>query len=260
MTGDGVGTTRPAGSRTFSTTRWSIVLAAGGRPTARSRESLARLCEVYWQPVYAFVRRRGMSPEDAQDLTQQFFTTFIEKHYVQAADPARGRFRSFLLTSVQHFLSNEWDRQRAKKRGGGVPLLPLEFETAEGVLRREPSTRMTPEREFERGWAIELVHRVLDRLEQEQNGAGKASTFQTLRPYLDADRAGEPYADAAKALNATPGAVRVAVHRLRRRFRALLLEEIADTVTSAAEVQEEVHYLMNALRSPDGDPMEARNG
>jgi RNA polymerase sigma factor (sigma-70 family) len=249
---------RRIGGATFCTTRWSIVLAAGGQPTARSRESLAKLCEQYWQPVYAYVRRRGVAPEDAQDLTQQFFTTFIEKHYVQTADPARGRFRSFLLASVQHFLLNDWDRQRAKKRGGGVPLLPLEFETAEGVLRREPVTRMTPEREFEQRWAIEVVHRVLDRLQQEQDSAGKSSTFRTLRPYLDADRGGESYADAAALLNASPGAVRVAVHRLRRRFRALLLDEIADTVNSAAEVQEEVHYLMKALQSPDHDPMEVR--
>jgi len=175
-------------------------------------------------------------------------------------DYQNGKVNTVVEIPEGSIMKIEWDRQRAKKRGGGVPTLPLEFETAEGVLRREPVTRMTPEREFERRWAIEVVHRVLDRLQEEQHSAGKSSTFRALRPYLDADRGGESYADAAAALKATPGAVRVAVHRLRRRFRALLLEEIADTVNSTTEVQEEVLYLMKALRSPDGDPMEVRNG
>lgn len=231
----------------FATTRWSVVLAAGGRSTKKSRESLAHLCETYWHPVYAYVRRKGLAVEEAQDLTQQFFATFLEKGYAGAATPERGRFRSFLLASVQHFLYNEWDRQRAKKRGGGAPLLPLEFERAEGVLQLEPATDVTPERLFERRWAQQVVHRVLDRLRAEQEQAGKADTFSALRPLLVDEG---DYADAAAALGATAGAVRVAVHRLRRRFRTLLLEEIADTVGSATEIDGEMRFLVNALRAP----------
>jgi RNA polymerase sigma-70 factor (ECF subfamily) len=230
----------------FLTTRWSVVLMARGEATLQGRESLAHLCEMYWQPVYAYVRRRVGTPEDAQDLTQEFFTTFLEKHYVSAADPGRGRFRSFLLASVQHFLCNEWDRRRAKKRGGGARDLSLDGIDPDRHARYEPATTLTPESIFEQRWAATLVHSALDRLRDEQERAGKRELFEALLPLM-CERGAESYAHAAVQLHTSAGALRVAVHRLRRRYRALLLEEIADTVTDARDVNEEVQYLLRAL-------------
>jgi DNA-directed RNA polymerase specialized sigma24 family protein len=242
---------RSGASGRFQTTHWSVVLRAGEPHAAESREALTRLCELYWRPVHAYIRRRVATDDEARDLTQAFFTLFLEKHYVRDADPARGRFRAFMLASVKHFLSNDRDRAHALKRGGWTPIVSLEFETAEGSLRHEPATQVTPERLYEHRWAWAMVSRVLERLETEQAQAGHSETFGRLRPFLSGDEPGMPYAELASLLDTSPVAIRVAVHRLRRRFRALLLEEVARTVADPADIEPEVRYLIEALRTPD---------
>jgi len=235
----------------FQTTHWTVVVRAGSAAAAGSREALTHLCELYWRPVHAYIRRRVTSDDEARDLTQAFFTVFLEKHYVRDADPARGRFRSFLLGSVQHFLSNDRDRAHALKRGGWTTFVPLEVETVEGWVRHEPATHVTPERVFEHRWARALVSRVMDRLEEEFEQTGRARTFRLLRSSLGGEEASASYAELAQAMNSSTGAIRVAVHRLRRRFRALLLEEVGRTVADPADIESEVRYLVEALRAPD---------
>jgi RNA polymerase sigma-70 factor (ECF subfamily) len=232
----------------FATTRWSLVLAAGDRDAPDAAEALAELCRAYWYPLYAYVRRWGRNPQDAQDLTQEFLTRVIERQYLRQADPGRGRFRSFLLASLKHFLSNERERERALKRGGGVAVLPFEIETAEGRYQCEPADEETPDRLFERRWALELLVRVLDRLRAEQEQAGRLGFFETVRDLLTEGRADQPYAGLAASLGMSEGALRVAVHRLRRRYGELLRQAIGETVADPAEVDEEIRYLFAALR------------
>ncbi len=235
--------------RPFETTRWTLVVAAGGPVTAQSREALARLCEIYWYPLYAYVRRWGYPLDEAQDLTQAFFTRLIERNVVAEANPARGRFRSFLLASLKHFLANEYDRATALKRGGGRPVLSLEFEAAESRYRLEPSDLETPDKVFERGWAAALLACVMGRLAAEQAHAGKRDLFERLRPALAEGAAEASYAEIGAAFGMSEGAIKVAVHRLRHRFGELLREEIAETVADPVEVDEEIRYLLTALRS-----------
>jgi RNA polymerase sigma-70 factor (ECF subfamily) len=242
---------RSAGRDRFQTTHWSVVARAGGPTVAASRQALTRLCELYWPPVHAYIRRRVETDDQARDLTQAFFTVFLEKNYVRDADPSRGRFRAFLLASVQHFLSNDRDRTRALKRGGRTIIVPLELETTDGWLRYEPATDATPERVFEHRWAVSIVHRVMKRLQTEQEATGRGDTFFRLRPCLVSEDPPQSHAELAAALGTSPGAVRVAVHRLRRRFRALLLEEIGRTVADPAEIDSEVRFLVEVLRAPD---------
>ena len=206
----------------FATTRWSVVVAAGGDDTAGARDSLARLCGSYWFPLYAFVRRRGHSPEDAQDLTQAFFARLMEKNWVADADRSKGRFRTFLLSALTHFLSDEWDRARAQKRGGGAATLPLPFDTAEERYVREPADPDTPERIFERRWALALLDEVVSRLRDEYEGDGKADLFTALHPCLVGERTALPYAELAQSLGTSESAVKSAVHRMRQRYRHLL--------------------------------------
>ena len=231
----------------FVTTRWSLVLAAGRQPNARSTEALARLCEMYWYPVYAFIRRQGCRPEEGADLTQEFFTRVLEKHYFHDADPARGRFRAFLCASVRHFLSNERDRVRALKRGGHQPPISLDVETAEGTYQLEPRDDLTPERLFDRRWGLILLERVLAHLRDEHVSAGKSELFDQLKGFLTGDSAGIRYGDIAKVVGMTEGAVKVAVHRLRRQFRDTLMDEIAETVSDPAEIDAEIAYLLKAV-------------
>lgn len=230
----------------FETTHWSTVLQAGRGSDPASREALARLLEVYWYPLYAFVRRSGFSAEDAQDLTQEFFTRLIEKDYLRSVAPSRGRFRSFLLAALTHFLANERDRMRAKKRGGGQVVLPLEFETAEGRYSREPADETTPLVVFERRWAAAVLETTLARLEEEQARGGRKETFARLKGALTGEGT-VPYAEIAKETGTTEGALKVAVHRLRRRFGDLLREEIGHTVETPGEVEDEIRYLFAAL-------------
>ena len=231
----------------FATTRWSLVLAAGQQTNLRSAEALAALCEMYWYPVYAFIRRQGYRAEDGADLTQAFFARVLEKHYFHDADPARGRFRAFLCASIRHFLSNERDRARTLKRGGNQPPISLDVETADGRYRIEPRDDLTPEKLFDRHWALLLIERALGRLREEQVSAGKGELFDQLKGFLTGDSATVRYADVAKASGMTEGAVKVAVHRLRRHFRDTLVQEIAETVSDPADIDAEIEYLLKAV-------------
>ena len=233
--------------RRFETTRWSLVLAAGRDRDGRSAEALASLCEVYWYPVYALIRRQGYAADESADLTQEFFVRVLEKNYVAAADPARGRFRAFLSASARHFLANERDRARTLKRGGPQPPVSLELETAEGRYQIEPRDDLTPEKLFDRRWALVLLDRVLSRLRDEHRSSGQDELFNRLKGFLTGDNAGVKYAELAAAVGTTEGAIKVAVHRLRRRFRALLILEIRETVSDPAEVNAEIEYLLKAL-------------
>jgi RNA polymerase sigma-70 factor (ECF subfamily) len=237
----------PGGRGRFATTRWSLVLSAGRRTGAGSAEALASLCEIYWYPIYAFIRRQGYGADESADLTQAFFARVLEKQYFSSADPARGRFRAFLCASARHFLSNERDRARTLKRGGAHPIVSLEVETAEGRYRIEPRDEVTPETLFDRRWALLVLERALARLRDEHRSAGKAELFERLKGFLTGDRDDMPYADVARTLSMSEGAVRVAVHRLRRRFRDALTTEIAETVSDPAEVGPELDYLMKAV-------------
>jgi RNA polymerase sigma factor (sigma-70 family) len=196
--------------------------------------------------VYAFIRRQGYRADDGADLTQEFFARVLEKQYFHDADPARGRFRAFLCASIRHFLSNQRDRARTLKRGGNQSPISLELETAEGRYQLEPRDDLTPEKLFDRQWALMLLERVLVRLREEQTSAGKAELFDHLKGFLTGDSA-TPYADVGKASGMTEGAVKVAVHRLRRRFRDALVQEIAETVSNPADIDAEIEYLLKAV-------------
>jgi RNA polymerase sigma-70 factor (ECF subfamily) len=223
------------------------VFTAGRSDTTRAQEALAKLCQTYWYPLYAYVRRRGHSPEDAQDLTQEFFARLLEKNWVGNADQTKGRFRSFLLSAMNHFLADEWDKARAQKRGGGVPLMPLQFDTAETRYSREPADSTTPERSFERRWALTILDEVLHRLRSEYQQEGKADLFADLHPCLVGERTAQPYAELAVKLGVCEGTVKAAVHRLRQRYRQLLRDEIANTVAEADEVDEELRHMFAVL-------------
>jgi RNA polymerase sigma-70 factor (ECF subfamily) len=239
----------PGRSGKFLTTQWSVVHRAGQTTTAESRAALAVLCGQYWYPLYAFIRRQGCGVEEAQDLTQEFFTRVLEKHYLQDADPARGRFRSFLLASVRHFMSNERDRARALKRGGDRPPLPLEFETAERRYSLEPRDDVTPEKLFERRWALTLLDRVVVRTREEYASTGRGELFDALRGFLTGEGDDEPYRQVGARLGMSEGAVKVAVHRLRQRFRTLMRDEIGQTVANPQEIDTEIRHLFGAVRS-----------
>lgn len=242
----GSGEIRPR-SPVFVTTRWSVVLAAGGSNTTNAREALGKLCQAYWYPLYAFVRRRGFSPPDAEDLTQEFFARFLEHSWVANADREKGRFRTFLLSALNHFLANEWDKARAQKRGGGATLLPLEFGPAETRYSREPADNATPEQHFERRWALALLETVVHRLRLEYEQEGKGNLFAALHPCLVGDHTAQPYDELAKNLGLSEGAVKSAVFRLRQRYRQLLREEIEQTVSGPGEVESELRHLISVL-------------
>jgi RNA polymerase sigma-70 factor (ECF subfamily) len=232
----------------FETTNWSLILLAVGGQDEAARDALARLCETYWPPVYAFVRRRGLQPADAEDRTQAYFARFFEKDYLRDFRPEVGRFRSFLLASVSHFLANEWDRERALKRGGGAVQISLDAASAEERLRLEPVDRLTPEAIFERQWAVALIARCLERLREEQTASGGRARFERLKAFLGGDGAPADYAALGRELGLSESTLRVAVHRLRRRFAAVLREEVARTVASPAEVDAEIRWLLETLR------------
>jgi RNA polymerase sigma-70 factor (ECF subfamily) len=236
-----------AGPRSFfATTHWSVVLTAGRDDAPQARDALEKLCQTYWHPLYAYVRRRGYSPADAEDLTQAFFAWLLERKWLGRADQQRGRFRSFLLTSLSNFLANEWDKARAKKRGGGQ-VVPLERDDAEARCAWEPVDHLTPEQSFEWRWALALLDRVMNRLSAEFDQAGKTELFVALKPCLLGERSKQPYAALASALEIAEGSVKVAVYRLRQRYRQLLRDEIAQTVATPEEVEEELRYLFAVL-------------
>jgi RNA polymerase sigma-70 factor (ECF subfamily) len=233
-----------------ATTRWSLVLSAGARSSPASEAALAELCQRYWYPLYVFVRRKVGNVDQASDLIQEFFARLLEKQTLAHADPERGRFRSFLLTSLKNFLANEWDKAKAHKRGGGRTILRLEFSDKEDRLLCEPAHACTPERLFERQWALTLLDQVLAELRGEYAAAGKTALFECLKGSLTGDAASLPLADAAKQLGMSEGAVKTAAHRLRKRYRELLRAEVAHTVAGPDEVDEELRGLFAAL-APD---------
>ncbi len=238
----------PPAARQFASTRWSLVAAAGQRGSPEAEEALATLCRLYWYPLYAYARRQIPRSEDAQDLTQAFFARLLEKDYLQAADARRGKFRSFLLTAFKHFLANERERNGAQKRGGGRIVLPLDFRAGEERFRREPVDPRTPENQYERRWALTLLEQTLGRLRAEYEAAGKSRLFEALKGTLTGEPAGVPYARLAADLGVTESVVKVAAHRLRRRYGELLRAEIAQTVASPDEVDEELRSLFAAVR------------
>jgi RNA polymerase sigma-70 factor (ECF subfamily) len=237
-----------AGARvSFDTTRWSVVAAAGNRVSPDAAAALETLCRAYWYPLYAYVRRKGLSSADAQDVTQEFFCRLIEKNYLEAADRSRGSFRSFLLASINHLLANEWDKARALKRGGGHQIISLDAEEAEGRFAHEAAVNDSAEKAFDRRWAVTLLDRALACLREEFTAAGKLAQFDLLKVFLS-DVAGEgDYAALAVPLGLEVGGVAVAVHRLRLRYREIVHAEIAQTVTTDCELKAEMRHLFASL-------------
>jgi len=223
------------------------VLTAGSSDLSGAAAALEQLCTRYWYPIYAFVRRRGFSAHEAEDLTQGFFARLLEKETLKRADRKRGRFRTFLLSALTSFLNNEWDKLQALKRGGQVQIISLDETAAEERYRHEPVELATPERLFERRWALTLLEQVLARLKQEYASAAKAKLFAQLEPSLVGEATPGQHGEWAVALGMNEGAVRVALHRLRRRYGELLRSEIADTVASHAEVEDEIRHLFASL-------------
>ena len=234
----------------FATTNWSMVLAAGEAESEQAREALAALCEDYWYPVYAFTRNQGATAEDARDLTQSYFLQLLEKGYLKGLTPEAGRFRSFLLVSVRHFLSNARDRDHALKRGGGRTLFSLDYETAEGRYRFEAADPApTPERLFERRWALTVLENAMTMLREEFERAGASVRFERLRSYLTEVGVRAPYAEVAKELGMSETAVKVTIHRMRQRFGRALREIVARTVATPADVEDEIRALLSAVEA-----------
>ena len=231
----------------FVTTRWSVVLAAQEKSSPESAAALETLCRAYWYPLYAFVRGSGHSPHDAEDLTQGFFARLLAKDYLQAADREKGRFRTFLRVCLKRFLANEWDRQRALKRGGGERTTSLDAAVAEQRYATELTTGVAPDRLYERQWAMTLLEQTMARLRAEYTASGRLTEFEQLKSALTAERGAIPYAELAAALGSTEGATRVAVHRLRKRYRELFRATVADTVSEPGEVDDEVRHLVTVL-------------
>ena len=234
----------PVASPRFESTHWSVVLAAGRRSAPDSDAALESLCRAYWYPLYAFVRRQGCQTAEAQDLTQAFFARLLEKNYLGDACPERGRFRSFLLTACRNFLTKEWDKARAQKRGGGKVHLPLNFEWGESrYISLELSNVMTPEVLYERQWAITLLQRVMERLHQEMTDKGKPELFDRLKGFIVGQKTDTTYSVLASELGMTEAATKMAASRLRRRYRGLLRDEIAQTVDDPEEIDDEIRRL-----------------
>lgn len=234
------------GGPSFATTHWSVVLAAGVT-SANPGVAWEQLCRIYWYPLYAYVRSSGYGPEDAQDLTQEFFARCIEKDYLAVVDRERGRFRWFLLCAIKRFLINEHQREVAVKRGGNRPHVPFDGERAEERYCLEASTSESPDKLFDRAWAIRVIEAAYQRLEEAYALEGKGPLLKLLREFLSGDRSESTYAEAGADLGMTEGAVKVAVHRLRRRYRDLLREEVAQTVQTSAELEEELRSLHAAF-------------
>lgn len=233
----------------FATTHWSVVLAAGQSTGARASAAVEELCRTYWYPLYAYIRRQGYGVADAQDLTQGFFAHVLSRGFLKRARPAKGRFRSFILGALKYFMADEWAKLQARKRGGGLTAVFLDAQSAEARYRLEPVDWMNAERLFERRWATALLDRVLDRLEEEFSTASRKRVFDELRVFLLGEKGSASYAQVAATLQMTEGAVKVAVHRLRARYRELFLEEVGHTVEEPGEINDEVRHLFSVLTS-----------
>lgn len=235
------------GDHQFAATRWSVVLVAGHRSSPDSQQALESLCRTYWYPLYTYVRRRVPNVHEAQDLTQEFFARLLERNALAAADGERGRFRSFLLTAFKHFLADEWDKAKAQKRGGGRRAIPLNLESGECRYALELEDDLSPERLYEKQWVLTFLDHVLNRLRDEFVAKAKENQFQTLKPFLGGNLEAGSYENAARALGISEAAAKVAVHRMRRRYREILRAEIAETVAEPGEVDDEIRSLRATL-------------
>lgn len=233
------------GRSQFPTTRWTLVVAAGDPHRKEARSALVSLCENYWYPLYAYLRRRGYPADKAEDLTQEFFIRVLEGRYLDRADPEKGQFRTFLLTSLKFFVADEEDRERAIKRGGGA-VMSVDFSSGEERYQREPAHDETPERIFERRWALAVLDRVVERLRNEFVRHGRLEHFERLKVFL-LGRSDAPYAALAREMNTSEGTLKVAIHRLRKRYRELFRQEIADTVADPAEIESELRFFAAVL-------------
>ena len=233
----------------FATTQWSVVVQAARDQSPESREALASLCRIYWYPLYAYIRRRGYQAAEAQDLAQAYFAELLEKDRLRLADQQRGRFRSFLLVSLKNFLAHQWRADHALKRGGDTPCLSIDFRDAENRYANEPAHEVTPERVFERRWALTLLDNAVSQLRNDYEQRGKLSVFEQLKDYLGGNDDAPPYKDLGEPLGMSEGAVKVAIHRLRRRCRELLRREIAATVANPDEVDDELRSFFTALET-----------
>ena len=243
------GPTRSDNAR-FDSTRWSIVLAAGVRSSPDAAVALEQLCTSYWYPLYAFVRREGYQRTEAQDLTQGFFATLLQRDDLRNVHPDKGRFRSFLLAALRNYLINEWDKARAQKRGGGQTLFSLDFDSAESRLGTQPGDSTTAEVVFQRQWALTLLANVQEQLKSSMSGNGRDDLYDALQPHLIGEPGVEKYTQLADRFGMSEAAVKMAMSRLRKRYRALLREEIAQTVSSEEEIDDEIRDLFDALRRP----------
>jgi DNA-directed RNA polymerase specialized sigma24 family protein len=231
----------------FHTTHWTIVLGARSGDGPGAEEALASLCSTYWYPLYAFIRRQGASPHEAEDLTQGFFHRFLERNGLASVQPAAGKFRSFLLACLKNFLANERERAHAQRRGGGRPILPLDGAEAETRYSLEPADPLTPEKEFERRWAFAVIDRTIQELRREYAEGEKRALFEQLQGFLPGGQGVASRAELAASRGVTIGAIDVAIHRLRQRFGVLLREQVARTVSTEHEVEEEIRYLISVL-------------
>ncbi len=231
----------------FATTHWSVVLRAGESESPGAEAALETLCRAYWYPLYAFVRRRGYSPPDAEDLIQGFFARLLEKNWLAAAVPEKGRFRSFLLGTLNHYLGDMRDRANAAKRGGGKALFSLDAGTGENLLMQEPVSTLSPEHEFEKRWAVTLLQKALGRLRHDYQVAGKLPVYEELKPFLEGEARPGEYAQVAERLGMSAGTVAVSVHRLRQSYREAVRSEIANTVETAAEIDAELRHLFTLV-------------
>ena len=223
------------------------MLAAGRRRAPQADVALEELCRTYWYPLYVYVRRQGHSKEDAEDLTQAFFARFLAKNYLEGLRSDKGKFRAFLLASLKHFLANEWDRSQRQKRGGGATTLSLDWQDAEARYQIDPADRLSPDKLYDRAWATALLEQVIARLRAECAAEGRGKVFEQLKPFLTMGKSDMPYAQAAASLGLNEGAARVAVHRLRKRYRELLRQEIAQTLADPANIEEELRALFQAF-------------
>jgi len=241
--------TEPPHRPAFVTTHWSVVLSAQDKDSPHARQALETLCRAYWFPLYSFVRRQGQSPHDAQDLTQEFFARLLEKEYLKSANQEKGRFRTFLLVALKHFLANEWDRQHAQKRGGFTPVVSIDQDFAESRFAAEPAHQLQPDVLFDRQWATSLLGRTMSQLLDEYVASGRAKLFELLRGCLARDESALTYAEIARQLNLTEAAVKMAVQRLRARYREILRAQIAETVASPEEIEDEIRHLFSTFGS-----------
>ncbi|MGN6554949.1 MAG: RNA polymerase sigma factor [Verrucomicrobiota bacterium] len=245
MTSDSASSSAPGDI--FATTHWTVVLAAGKRSSPEALHALEELCRTYWFPLYAYVRRRGYAKADAEDLTQAFFARLLTKNWIGGVDHAKGKFRAWLLAALKHFLANEWDKAQAQKRGGGAALLSLDWQTADTQFQVAATDEPSPDKAFDREWALALLAKVIERLQQECAAEGRVKVFEQLKRFLTADKNQLAQSEIAQSLGVTEGAVRVAIHRLRKRYRQLLRDEIAHTLADAALVEEEMRALFGAF-------------